>query len=169
MLRGFIMGTMHEGNGRPGRKQLGELSDHECYLRLAATHLGRVALSVGALPRVFPVHYALLGRDPVFRTDVGAKLSAAAQGNVVCLEIDDAVPEYHTGWSVMVIGPADILVDPADLAAAARLPLNPWVGGGDSFVRVAATLVSGREILPSGTPSHARPTASGGAGAPQHR
>lgn len=160
---------MYEGNGRPGHKQLAELSDHECYLRLGATHLGRVALSVGALPRVFPVHYALLGRDPVFRTDAGAKLSAAAQGNVVCLEIDDAVPEYHTGWSVMVIGPAEILADPVDLAAAARLPLKPWVGDGDSFVRVSATLVSGREILPPGTASRSRPGAPGGADASQRR
>ena len=124
------------------------LDEHECFRLLRACHLGRVALSLGALPAVFPVHYALLGRDPVFRTDAGAKLTAASAGNVVCIEIDDADPESHGGWSVMVTGPADVLTDEADLAQAKDLPLRPWVGRGDAFVRIKAAVVSGRRISP---------------------
>ena len=132
---------------RSNPDRLVELSERDCYLRLAANHLGRVALSVGALPAVFPVHYAMLGPDPVFRTDVGAKLTAAANGNVICLEIDEADPLSHTGWSVMVTGPSVVLTDPQELAQAAALPLEPWVGQGDAFVRIQAALVSGREIV----------------------
>ncbi|CAN5433995.1 hypothetical protein BH10ACT1_BH10ACT1_22840 [soil metagenome] len=124
-----------------------ELSHRDCYRRLASSHLGRVALSIGALPVVLPVHYVLLDRDPVFRTDPGAKLSAAANGNVVCLEIDDADPESHTGWSVMVTGTADVITDPEELAMAERLPLRPWVGRGDAFVRIRATFVTGRKVV----------------------
>lgn len=131
----------------PRHDRLVEMSERDCYRKLEGSHLGRLALSIGALPAVFPIHYALLGRDPVFRTDAGTKLTAAANGNVVCLEIDHADPLDHTGWSVMVTGPSEVLKDPDDLARAAELPLEPWVGQGDAFVRVRAALVTGRRIV----------------------
>ncbi|HEX2577544.1 MAG TPA: pyridoxamine 5'-phosphate oxidase family protein [Aquihabitans sp.] len=130
--------TPHQG--------LSPLDDRECYRLLAAAHLGRVALSVAALPVILPVHFALLGRDPVFRTERGAKLRAASAGNVLCLEVDEVDPEGHTGWSVLVTGPAEVLTAPEDLAVASTLPLSPWVGAGDAYVRIRATLVSGRRV-----------------------
>ena len=132
--------------GTRSHEGLEVLSYAECLRLLQMTRLGRVALSVGALPAVFPVHFALLGPDPVFRTDAGTKLSAASAGNVVCLEIDDADTENHAGWSVMVTGPAEVLADPLDLALAHKLPLRPWVGKGDHFVRIRAAEVSGRQV-----------------------
>ncbi|MEZ5140797.1 MAG: pyridoxamine 5'-phosphate oxidase family protein [Acidimicrobiales bacterium] len=129
------------------------IDDAECLRLLASHHFGRVALNVGALPVILPIHYALLGRDPVFRTDPGAKLMAASEGAVLCLEIDHADPVTHTGWSVTVTGHASVLRSPDDLDAAAALPLRPWVGHGDVFVRIEATLVSGRRI--AGVPAHA--------------
>lgn len=123
------------------------LAEHECLARLRAAHFGRVALSSGALPVIFPIHFALLGRDPVFRTDPGSKLIAASAGQVLCLEVDELDPESHTGWSVIVTGRAEVLSDPDDLAAAKELPLRPWVGRGDSYVRVTASLVSGRTVV----------------------
>lgn len=131
--------TIHEG--------LGGLTDEECYRHLRDTKLGRVAVSVDALPRVFPVHYALLGRDPVFRTDEGTKLIAASGRNVVCFEIDHVNQEEHTGWSVMVIGPAEVITGAAELVRARALPLRPWVGRGEAYVRVSAILVSGRSVV----------------------
>lgn len=139
------IGVPHAPGLNPVR--LVTMSEHDCYLRLRETRLGRVALSIGALPAVFPVHYAMLGPDPVFRTDRGTKLTAAAASNVICLEIDSADPLDHTGWSVMVTGPSEVLTDPTDLARASALPLQPWVGQGDAFVRVRAELVTGREIV----------------------
>lgn len=127
------------------RAGLHELDEAECLRLLRSHHLGRIALSVGALPAVFPVHFAMLGRDPVFRTDAGTKLTAASAGHVVCLEVDDVDPEFHAGWSVMVIGRAQVIDDEAELAAAA-LPLRPWVGSGDAFVRIRAGIVSGRRV-----------------------
>ena len=123
--------------------------DHDACSRLLAAHrFGRVALCMGALPVVLPVHYALLDGDPVFRTDPGTKMVAASAGHVLCLEIDDADSEAHTGWSVLVTGRAEVLTDPGDLRRAAELPLRPWVGRGDLFVRIEAALVTGRRILP---------------------
>lgn len=123
-----------------------DLTEHECRERLQTTPFGRVALSCDALPVIFPVHFAMLGPDPVFRTDPGTKLMAASDGQVLCLEIDETHPGVHTGWSVLVTGRADVLREPADLAAAALLPLRPWPGHGRAYVKIAAAVISGREI-----------------------
>lgn len=122
------------------------IEEDECRQILASTTFGRVALTVGALPVILPIHYAMLGDDPVFRTDPGAKLMAASAGHILCLEIDHADPVNHTGWSVMVTGPAEVIEDPAELERARRLPLRPWVGRGDVYVRVRSVLLSGRRI-----------------------
>jgi nitroimidazol reductase NimA-like FMN-containing flavoprotein (pyridoxamine 5'-phosphate oxidase superfamily) len=126
------------------------VSDEECLALLASRSFGRVALCVGALPVIVPIHYAMLGSDPVFRTDAGTKLLAASAGHVLCLEIDEADPVAHRGWSVLVTGHAHIITDPVELAEAEALPLRPWVGHGDAFVRIETTLLSGRRILGPG-------------------
>lgn len=138
-------------------RQLVMLDEHACRQRLGSTHFGRVALSIGALPVVFPVHFALLDGDPVFRTDAGTKLAAASEGNVLCLEIDQVDPETHTGWSVLVTGPSEILEDPESLHRAAALPLRPWIGQGDAFVRIRSAMVSGRSVSPTAPGAALRP------------
>jgi nitroimidazol reductase NimA-like FMN-containing flavoprotein (pyridoxamine 5'-phosphate oxidase superfamily) len=125
---------------------MSELTEHACLDHLRLASFGRVAITSGALPAILPIHFSLLGSDPVFRTDPGAKLMAASAGQVLCLEIDDVDPFAHTGWSVLVTGKAEVLTEPDDLAAAARLPLRPWIGAGSAYVRIRATLISGREI-----------------------
>lgn len=125
---------------------MAELTEHACLEHLRLASFGRVAITSGALPVILPIHFSLLGSDPVFRTDPGAKLMAASAGQVLCLEIDDVDPFAHTGWSVLVTGKAEVLTEPDDLSAAARLPLRPWIGTGSAYVRICATLITGREI-----------------------
>lgn len=127
-----------------------DLTERECRDRLQRTPFGRIALSSGALPIIFPIHFAMLGDDPVFRTDPGTKLMAASAGQVLCLEIDEIHPVLHTGWSVLVTGRADVLSKPADVAAAEALPLRPWTGSGRAYVRIEAAMLSGREIRLAG-------------------
>jgi nitroimidazol reductase NimA-like FMN-containing flavoprotein (pyridoxamine 5'-phosphate oxidase superfamily) len=129
------------------RLQLGLLEEQECIRLLGGAKLGRIALSVGALPAIYPIRFALLGgRDPVFRTHPQAGLVEATSGNVVCLQADDADPDSERGWSVMVTGPAEVLTDGDLLAEARELPLRPWLGDADAFVRIGAVMVSGRRI-----------------------
>lgn len=132
------------------------LDEDECLNRLRAARFGRVALSSGALPVILPIHYALLGRDPVFRTDHGTKLLAASAGQVLCLEIDDLDAEAHAGWSVLVTGRAEVITEPDVLAEAQQLPLQPWTGRGDAFVRIGCTLISGRQVGAGVRPSTQR-------------
>ncbi|MCU1369793.1 MAG: pyridoxamine 5-phosphate oxidase-related FMN-binding protein [Ilumatobacteraceae bacterium] len=140
----------------PAAVVLEELDERECLRLLGTAHLGRIALTVGALPAVFPIHFALLGRDPVFRTGSGTKLAAGSSGHVVCLEVDDVDTECHRGWSVMVIGPTHVMTEPGELAVAKELPLRPWVGSGDAYVQIRSGLISGRRIggASAGTIAH---------------
>lgn len=135
------------------RNGLGVLTRAECLELLRASHLGRVGVSVDALPVILPVQYAMLGDDVVFRTGVGTKLDAALHNNVVAFEIDSVDPLYHRGWSVVVTGRAREVTDPHELAACRRLPLRPWRPGAvDRFVKITTEVVSGRLIQQHGWP-----------------
>jgi nitroimidazol reductase NimA-like FMN-containing flavoprotein (pyridoxamine 5'-phosphate oxidase superfamily) len=132
----------------PHNLDIAELSDRQCRDRLRLCAFGRVALSWRALPVIFPIHFAMLGDDPVFRTDPGTKLMAASVEQVLCLEVDEIHPELHTGWSVLATGRAHVISDAEELATARALPLRPWTGSGSSYVRIRTELLSGREIGP---------------------
>jgi nitroimidazol reductase NimA-like FMN-containing flavoprotein (pyridoxamine 5'-phosphate oxidase superfamily) len=123
------------------------LPRQECLRRLGRMGLGRVAVTIGALPAIFPVNYALLGDDVVFRMAAGTKLKAALRGTVVAFEVDRADALRMSGWSVLIIGEARAITDRHSLAAAMRLPLTSWaVGERDVFVRLTSTIVTGREL-----------------------
>ena len=131
------------------RNGLDVLSREECLSLLRRAHIGRVAISVDALPAVLPVNFTVLGEDVVFRTNPGAKLDAAVANNVVAFEVDEVNPIYHTGWSVLVQGMAREVIEPEQVTAASKAPLQAWAGNGrDRFVRIATHHVSGRRIRP---------------------
>ena len=118
----------------------------ECRALLGSQQVGRVAVC-GGRPGVFPVLYALLDGDVVFRTAPGEKLMAAALNREVVFEIDAYDLDTHTGWSVNVIGTSEEIEDAAELARAAALELHPWAGEvRDRYVRVRAAEVTGRRI-----------------------
>lgn len=121
----------------------------ECMRLLAAHHLGRIGVVVAGRPIVLPVNYTVDGGAIVFRTDAGTKFDAAVRGEFVAFEIDAADPEYHTGWSVLVSGVAEEIVDPDELARAHRLPLRAWAPGAKShFLRITPVTLTGRRIMP---------------------
>jgi nitroimidazol reductase NimA-like FMN-containing flavoprotein (pyridoxamine 5'-phosphate oxidase superfamily) len=127
---------------------LEELSEAECRSLLAAGSLGRVAITVGALPAILPVNYALLDGDIVFRTGEGSKLRAALERAVVAFEIDAVDAVGRTGWSVLVVGHATGLWRATDIEQAEALGLQPWAPGPrDRFVRLTTGMISGRRIV----------------------
>ena len=121
----------------------------ECARLLATQTVGRVGLS-GARPGVFPVLYALLDGDVVFRTAPGEKLIAAALNRELVFEVDDFDVATRSGWSVNVLGTADEIEDPTERGRAESLGLEPWAGEvRDRYVRIRAVEVTGRRINPS--------------------
>jgi len=129
------------------------LEEAECLRLLAQGSIGRVAVSIGAVPAVFPVNYGVLDGAIVFRTGKGSKLDAAVRNAVVAFEIDEVDPLYHEGWSVLVVGIADEVRDRRMTEKAQRLPLEPWAPGPrHHLVAIQPEFVSGRRIVHTRAP-----------------
>jgi len=123
------------------------LEEDDCLDLLSHPKVGRIGVTVGALPAIFPVNFAMSEGAVVFRTGEGTKLAAATDQAVVAFEVDDWDPMEHTGWSVLALGRASVVEDPDEVAKLRRLPLAPWAGGSrEHFVRMPIEFVSGRRI-----------------------
>lgn len=131
------------------RNGLSVLGREECLALLRDARTGRVAVSVGALPAVFPVNYSVLGDDVVFRTGTGSKLRSAVAKAIVAFEVDEIDREHHAGWSVLVTGSAAELSDPREIAAADGVGLRTWLPKEPTrWVRVRTQVISGRRLEP---------------------
>jgi nitroimidazol reductase NimA-like FMN-containing flavoprotein (pyridoxamine 5'-phosphate oxidase superfamily) len=124
------------------------LSEHECFDLARGGTVGRVGVTVGALPVILPVNYACVDGDIVFRTAEGTKLRAAVDRAVVAFEVDAYDPVERSGWSVLLVGEAHEVTDPAEIAALEATELEPWAdaAGRTRWVRLHPEFVSGRRI-----------------------
>jgi nitroimidazol reductase NimA-like FMN-containing flavoprotein (pyridoxamine 5'-phosphate oxidase superfamily) len=129
------------------RTRMEVLARDECLRLLRTLTVGRVGLSIEALPVVLPVNFVVADDAIVFRTSPGSKLDDATRDMVVAFQGDHIDADAQSGWSVLVTGVASEVRDPAEIAALRRLELGSWVPGDpDHFVRIPATLVNGRRI-----------------------
>ena len=122
------------------------LSDRECWDRLSEQQLGRLVTRVGDVLDIFPVNYTVDRETLVFRTAEGSKLTEVTINDEVLFEVD----EYTAtdAWSVVVRGTAHRLDTPDEVAAADRLPLEPWIPTVKyNYVRIVAASLSGREFV----------------------
>jgi nitroimidazol reductase NimA-like FMN-containing flavoprotein (pyridoxamine 5'-phosphate oxidase superfamily) len=127
--------------------RLEALNRDECLRRLATQSVGRIGITVRALPVVLPVNFGLLGESIVFRTTPGTKLDAATNKTVVAFEADSYEPDGRSGWSVLVIGRA--MKMPADeVADAEALVIDAWPldGQASHFVCIEGSQISGRRF-----------------------
>ena len=139
------------------RNGLEVLARTDCLALLACRALGRVSVSIGALPAILPVTYRLSGDAVVLRTTPGTRFDAALCNAVVAFEVDDLDEASGTGWSVLVTGFAEEIIGHDEVGWAHTLGLPSWTGDGDTrFVRIACDEISGRRIgrrpLPAPTP-----------------
>jgi len=125
-----------------------ELSHDQCRALLDGSQIARLATTVNCLPAIYPVRFAMLGSDPVFRARRGSRLHRTTAGQVLCLEVDQVGFAGHAGWSVVVVGHAHTIDEPDLLERCARLPLQPWAtgAGDDVFIRIHTSIVSGRRL-----------------------
>jgi hypothetical protein len=91
-----------------------EILDREQCLRLLAQKtLGRIGITVGALPVVHPVRYRLVRDEIILRATAGTTLDRATRDAVVAFEVDDMDATCEAGWSVSVTGTARAITEPA--------------------------------------------------------
>ena len=131
-------------------RELRVLTRTESLELLASGLIGRVVLSVHALPIAVPVNYVLDGESVVFRSGAGMKLSAAEAGTVVAFQVDHFTPELRMGWSVLATGVAHRVLDPEEVDRAEQLGVPTWIEPSDDmgFVRIELGTVSGRWLVP---------------------
>src|SRR3954451_11987355 len=141
---------IHDKNG------LEVLSREESLRLLSSVRVGRLALSLGALPVIFPVNFGVIDESVMVRSGTGTKLDAALAGAVVAFEADDVGQWTHVGWSVMVQGIAVVVAAPNEVERAAALELRPWVlGEQDRYIKIGTQLLSGRRLPVPMVSSHA--------------
>ena len=87
------------------------IPEPECWELLASASVGRIALSIRALPAIFPVQYHLSGRN--LMVCLGHhQLPGRALNAVVAFAADAIDPASRSGWSVQVQGQASVARQP---------------------------------------------------------
>jgi nitroimidazol reductase NimA-like FMN-containing flavoprotein (pyridoxamine 5'-phosphate oxidase superfamily) len=89
------------------------LTREQCVSRLSRRSVGRVSVSMNALPVVVPVDYLIEGDSVVFRAPLDRGLAAACDGSVIAFEVDDfaTLVAADARWSVHIIGVASLLAN----------------------------------------------------------
>ncbi|MEV4561066.1 pyridoxamine 5'-phosphate oxidase family protein [Kitasatospora sp. NPDC049285] len=122
-----------------GPPVLGVLTVAECWRRLGADGLGRIARTTPAGPVVCPVGYLVHEHAVLYRTAEGGAL-APGPGGDAAFEVDRADRDRREGWSVLMIGPLAHVTDRRLLADLPR-PTEPG-----RWVHLTPTTVTGRTI-----------------------
>ncbi len=123
------------------------LSRKQCLARLASTQLGRIGVSIDALPVILPIHFTLADDSILFRTTLGTKLDSAASSAVVAFQVDAYDATEQGWWSVLLQGIATPVADEeAETGPAGALPASQWSRGGEEshLLRVRSQTMTGR-------------------------
>ena len=125
--------------------QIHHLTVDECWDALLSSSLGRLAVSVGGTPEIFPVNFIAADRRLLFRTSPGTKLAELTVNNRVAFEADGVGRDE--AWSVVVKGTASVLERQSDVDTADMLPLRPLIPTVKPiYVEISPTQVTGRRF-----------------------
>lgn len=134
----------------PDRTWLEDLSPGECADLLEATWLGRLGVTVDGHPEIFPVNHVFERPTGtiIFPTNARTKLHRALGQDVVAFEVDGVQSDPLVGWSVLVVGPAEVETDPDAIARAMSLRRAVWaVSEHTRWLRIRPLKVTGRRIF----------------------
>lgn len=118
------------------------MTANECRRLLATQNVGRLALTVNALPLVVPVRYHYDGGRLWCQTAGPKHVNGMVDGHVVGFEADDLDLEHGTGWCVSVTGTIHV-VGPAE-EDPDHLPT--WFADGQ-LLELRAEIVSGHRLV----------------------
>lgn len=102
-----------------------ELTPEQSWKYLEKTFHGRLAVSVGNRPSIYPLNYYAHDGVLLFRTSPGTKLAELTVNDHVAFEADGIHSDQ--AWSVVVKGTTRQLETTSEIDAADALPLQPWV------------------------------------------
>jgi nitroimidazol reductase NimA-like FMN-containing flavoprotein (pyridoxamine 5'-phosphate oxidase superfamily) len=124
------------------------LRSSECLALLETKPIGRLGFIEQGLVTVLPVRYMMDAGHVVFRSAIGAKLDAAVRWQSVAFEVDDWDPRDRTGWSVLVHGVANEVIDTDRKKALEARGLDEWVSHGvpKAWIEIRPIEITGRRI-----------------------
>jgi len=128
-------------------QRIERLDEHECWRRLLANQLGRLAFTANGRIEVLPINYVVRDRRLVFRTDALAAPLQPQRGSVP-FEIDGWTRQ--TAWSVIARGLLTRDLDPGALALESEIGLAPWApderGERTALMVLTVDEITGREF-----------------------
>ncbi|QMU78042.1 pyridoxamine 5'-phosphate oxidase family protein [Streptacidiphilus sp. PB12-B1b] len=137
----------------------GYLDEVQCLRLMAGMAVGRVVYTRHALPAVLPVRFRLDSDGSVLvSVDARSELVGAVTGAVVAFETGQVDASDGSGWSVTVLGLADVTPAPATTLAASPAGRSAVASAaGEVQLRIRPQLVSGRRLegRPSAAPGRA--------------
>lgn len=136
-----------------------ELSAEQAAALIRPDGVGRLAICNDTGADIFPLSYVVDGESLVFRISPHGSLGTHHWGGIVAFEVDYLDFEARRGWSVVVKGRAERIVDDdeASRLAETRDP-TPWAEGMRRlYVRLTWTEITGRVIGDELVPSSSEP------------
>lgn len=125
------------------------LTQAESLELLGTQRVGRLVYTRRALPAVTPVNFVLRDGAVWIWTASASSMAQAVRGAVVGFEVDRIDEVTRTGWSVVVLGVAELVVAGAQVERALALGPEPWIAGRkEHLLRIPVQMVSGRRIEP---------------------
>jgi len=114
--------------------RLRELTEAECWQRLAERSVGRIAYVERGGPVVLPLNYVARDGRIWVQTASYNQLAIHLPGQQAAFEIDDVDDRTRTGWSVLVRGRAEHVTDTEHAVPPGSPALAPWPDGTRSMV-----------------------------------
>lgn len=116
------------------------MTPDECRRLLGANQIGRLAVTVGALPCVLPVQYEVAGDHLLLRTPGHHEVGSGIDGQVVGFETDHLELDQGVGWCVSVTGTVHVVAEhqPAD-------PVHRWFSDG-IVLALDTELITGHRV-----------------------
>jgi|SRR5665213_2500724 nitroimidazol reductase NimA-like FMN-containing flavoprotein (pyridoxamine 5'-phosphate oxidase superfamily) len=127
-----------------------DLSREACLQLLAGNSFGRLVVTMKDQPVIRPVNYVFDKslQSVVFRTAQGSKFDALLRAARAAFEIDGIDERSRTGWSVIIHGVTEEIINLSEVRRLDGLGLETWAPGlKPRWVRIRARTVSGRRIV----------------------
>jgi nitroimidazol reductase NimA-like FMN-containing flavoprotein (pyridoxamine 5'-phosphate oxidase superfamily) len=128
------------------------LSQEQSLALLGRVQVGRAVFTVGALPAIVPVTFAVQEGTVLICTACGSRLAETAAGNVVVFEADELDIASRTGWSVVITGIAEVVTDPTEQTQLRDVVMSWAPGDRDTVIRLPIMLLTGRRIVETSAP-----------------
>jgi hypothetical protein len=132
-----------------GTAPLVTMTEDEALRLLGTQQVGRLVYTRRALPAVTPVNFVLHEGAIWIWTASTTSMAQAVRGAVVAFEVDRLDEANRTGWSVVALGVAELVVNRTEIERAAGFGPEPWVSGRkEHLLRIPLKMISGRRIRP---------------------